>query len=199
MAKAQMAILEAEKQLNEKETVLNSMGNGSLSNVTNEVETTGSDATTKVEPVATAGETISKTDEVLNSEAELFLNYIDVAYNDRGFLKTFSIDLLSALPADTENNYTKIHSILSDTEAYRLLSISLGTVQLNNAIYQYIADKMSPENDRNPINPEKESSELKEEQPQNSEKPETQGQVRMYWRPSVSRLPIYAFDKTNPL
>ena len=51
-----MAILEAERQLNEKIAALNSMGNGSLSNVINEIETTGSDATTKVEPVATAGE-----------------------------------------------------------------------------------------------------------------------------------------------
>jgi hypothetical protein len=163
MAKAQMAILEAEKQLNEKETVLNSMGNGSLSNVANEVETTGSDATTKVEPVATAGETIAKTNEGLNSEAELFLNYISIYYHDTEFLKTHIIDLLSALPADIENNYTKVHSILSNTTAYSILSISLGKEQLDNAIYQYIADKMSPENDRNPINPEKESSELKEE------------------------------------
>ena len=198
MAKAEMALREAERQLNDKKSTLDTMGNGSLNNKTNLTNSTGQDETTKVEPIATAGETISKTDEVLNSEAELFLNYIDVAHHDRGFLKTFIIDLLSTLPADIESNYTKIHSILSGTEAYRLLSISLGVVQLNNAIYQYIADKMSPENDRNPINPKKEISELKEEQPQNTETLETYGPIKMYWRPSISRLP-YAFNKQNPL
>lgn len=192
MAKAQMAILEAEKQLNEKETVLNSMGNGSLSNVANEVETTGSDATTKVEPVATAGEVISKTTESLNSEAEVFLSYLDIIDNTKKQeLKNLIIEkVLKHLTAKPQVNVSSIVNV-DDINAL--------VTNFESAFIQYLSDKVSPENDRNPINPEKESSELKEEQPQNSEKLETQGQVRMYWRPSVSRLPIYAFDKTNPL
>lgn len=192
MAKAQMAILEAEKQLNEKETILNSIGNGSLSNVANEVETTGSDATTKVESVATAGEVISKTAESLNSEAEVFLSYLDIIDNTKKQeLKNLIIE--KVLKHLTAKPQVDVSSMVNVDDINALVT------NFESAFLQYLSDKASPENDKNPINPEKESFELKEEHPQNSEKPETQGQIRMYWRPSISRLPIYAFDKTNPL
>lgn len=189
MAKAQMAILEAEKQLNEKETVLNSMGNGSLSNVANEVETTGSDATTKVEPVATAGEVVPKTDDALQHEAEMFLSYLDIIDNTKKQeLKDLIIEkVLKHIPA-------KIQS--TTTLQFDLKTIDTLVTNFDSAFAQYIKDKVASQDDNNPVNPDKS---LKEEQPQNTEGFDTNGQIRMYWRPSVSRLPIYAFDKTNPL
>ena len=185
MVKAEMALREAEKQLNEKKSTLNTIGNGSLSNETNPTASTGQDSTTKVEPIATAGEAVSKTEDSLNAEVEIFLSYLDIVDNTKQQeLKSLVKELLNTMPAkivgpiNFGNTVDKIKSFAPNIES---------------ALSQYIYDNRIV--DDNPITVDKE---LKEDQPQNIETLETNGPIKMYWRPSISRLP-YTFNKQNPL